>query len=83
MGVFVASSPLQEIQIGELFALSGPQRLFFWGGIAIGVGVFFSRPVMTTIGKGIVPMGLSAAGLSLFLRRLFCSFFHHPHYSNL
>jgi len=57
MGVFVDSSPLQEIQIGELFALSGPQRLYLWGGIAIGAGVFFSRPVMTTIGKDIVPIG--------------------------
>ena len=57
MGVFVDSSPLRDIQIGELFALSGPQRLFLWGGIAIGAGVFFSRPVMTTIGKGIVPIG--------------------------
>ena len=57
MGVFVDSSPLQEIQIGQLFSLSGPQRLFLWGGIAIGAGVFFSRAVMTTIGKGIVPIG--------------------------
>ena len=57
MGVFVSSSPLKEIQIGELFALSGPQRLFLWGSIAIGSGVFFSRPVMNTIGKGIVPIG--------------------------
>jgi len=57
MGVFVDSSPLQEIQIGELFALSGPQRLFLWSGITIGAGVFFSRPVMTTISKGIVPIG--------------------------
>ena len=57
MGVFVSSSPLRDIQIGELFSLSGPQRLFLWGGIAIAVGVFFSRPVMTTIGKGIVPIG--------------------------
>ena len=57
MGVFVDSSPLQEIQIGDLFALSGPQRLFLWGSIAIGAGVFFSRAVMMTIGKGIVPIG--------------------------
>ena len=57
MGVFVDSSPLQDIQIGELFTLSGPQRLFLWGGIAIGAGVFFSRAVMVTIGKGIVPIG--------------------------
>lgn len=57
MGVFVASSPLQDIQVGELFSLSAPQRLFLWGGCAIGAGVFFSRPVMTTIGKGIVPIG--------------------------
>ena len=57
MGVFVASSPLQEIQIGDLFALSGPQRLFLWGGVAIAVGVFFSLPVMVTVGKGIVPIG--------------------------
>lgn len=57
MGVFVDSSPLQDIQIGDLFALSGPQRLFLWGGLAIAVGVFFSLPVMATIGKGIVPIG--------------------------
>jgi PiT family inorganic phosphate transporter len=57
MGVFVASSPLQEIQIDDLFALSGPQRLFLWGGVAIAVGVFFSLPVMVTVGKGIVPIG--------------------------
>jgi PiT family inorganic phosphate transporter len=57
MGVFVASSPLQEIQIGDLFTLSGPQRLFLWGGVAIAVGVFFSLPVMVTVGKGIVPIG--------------------------
>ena len=31
MGVFVDSSPLRDIQIGELFALSSPQRLFLWG----------------------------------------------------
>lgn len=57
MGVFIASSPLQDIQVGDLFSLSAPQRLFLWGGIAIGVGVFYSRPVMTTVGKGIVPIG--------------------------
>lgn len=57
MGVFIASSPLQDIQVGELFSLSGPQRLFLWGGVAIAVGVFASRPVMLTVGKGIVPIG--------------------------
>jgi PiT family inorganic phosphate transporter len=57
VGVFVASSPLQEIQLGDLFALSGPQRLFLWGGVAIAAGVFFSLPVMVTVGKGIVPIG--------------------------
>jgi PiT family inorganic phosphate transporter len=57
VGVFVASSPLQEIQLGNLFALSGPQRLFLWGGVAIAAGVFFSLPVMVTVGKGIVPIG--------------------------
>ncbi len=57
MGVFVASSPLQDIQVGDLFSLSAPQRLFLWGGIAIAVGAFFSLPVMATVGKGIVPIG--------------------------
>jgi PiT family inorganic phosphate transporter len=57
MGVFVPASPLQDMHVGELFSLTAPQRLFLWGGIAIAVGVFFSLPVMATVGKGIVPIG--------------------------
>jgi PiT family inorganic phosphate transporter len=42
MVVFLDSSPLQDFQIGELFALSGPQRLFF-GAVSLSVPGYFFR----------------------------------------
>lgn len=56
MGVFVSSSPFTDVQIGSL-TLTGVQQLFFLGAIAIGVGVTtFSKPVMMTVGRGILPL---------------------------
>ncbi len=37
--------------------LTGQQRLFLLGALAIGVGAFFSRRVMMTVGKHIVTVG--------------------------
>ncbi|GAG40460.1 unnamed protein product, partial [marine sediment metagenome] len=56
MGVFLSSSPFTGFQIGGL-VITGTQQLFFLGAIAIGVGVItFSKPVMMTVGKGILPL---------------------------
>jgi PiT family inorganic phosphate transporter len=59
MGVFVSASPLSPTAFGPL-VLSGAQRLFALGGLAIGVGAIFSRPVMMTVGRSL--MELNPAG---------------------
>jgi PiT family inorganic phosphate transporter len=56
VGVFVPASNLQSVSIGAL-TLTGQERLFLLGGLAVAVGVFFSRRVMTTIGRNIVTVG--------------------------
>jgi PiT family inorganic phosphate transporter len=56
MGVFLSSSPFTDFSIGSL-TITGVQQLFFLGAIAIGVGVItFSKPVMMTVGRGILPL---------------------------
>jgi PiT family inorganic phosphate transporter len=59
VGVFVPASNLGTTAFGPL-VLSGPQRLFAMGGLAIAVGTFFSRPVMMTVGRSL--MTLNPAG---------------------
>jgi inorganic phosphate transporter, PiT family len=59
MGVFVSASPLGPTAFGPL-VLSGAQRLFALGGLAIGVGAISSRPVMMTVGRSL--MDLNPAG---------------------
>ncbi len=56
MGVFVSSSPFDDLNVAGLFVLSGTQQLFLVGALAIGVGVFYSRPVMMTVGNSILPV---------------------------
>ena len=56
MGVFVPSSPLQEITILGI-VLNKAQVLFLLGGIAISLGIFtYSQKVIKTIGNGIMRM---------------------------
>ncbi len=57
VGVFVPASPLGDISLAGAFTLTGQQRLFLMGALAIAVGTFFSRPVMMTVGKNIVTVG--------------------------
>lgn len=57
VGVFVPASPFEDISIGGVFTLTGPQHLFLLGGLAIAVGAFASRRVMMTVGKYIVTVG--------------------------
>ncbi len=57
VGVFVPASPLGDISLAGAFTLTGQQRLFLVGALAIAVGTFFSRPVMMTVGRNIVTVG--------------------------
>lgn len=56
VGVFVPASPLGDLSLG-VFSFTGQQRLFLMGAVAIGIGTFFSRKVMMTVGKNIVTVG--------------------------
>ncbi len=56
MGVFVSSSPFQDVDINGWFTLSSIQQLFLVGGLAIAVGVFYSKKVMMTVGDSIMPV---------------------------
>jgi PiT family inorganic phosphate transporter len=56
VGVFVPASNLESISIGPL-TLTGQERLFLLGGLAVGAGVFFSQRVMMTVGRSIVTVG--------------------------
>lgn len=55
MGVFVSSSPFESSQVAD-FTVTGIQKLFLLGGLAIAVGVFYSKPVMMTVGDSIMPV---------------------------
>lgn len=59
VGVFVPSVPFGDLDVGP-FALTAEQRLFALGGLAIGIGAAFSRPVMLTVGRDL--MKLNPAG---------------------
>lgn len=75
MGVFINTSPFQDITIGGLFTLTSIQQLFLLGGIAVAVGVFtYSRRVMETVGSGIFKLSpvtalviVLATSITLFL----------------
>ncbi len=57
MGVFISSSPFTDFHLGDVFTVTSVQQLFFLGALAIGVGVFtYSKRVMMTVGRGILPL---------------------------
>ncbi len=52
MGVFASANPFKDINIAQIWNLSGTQQLFLLGGIAISVGIYtYSRRVMLTVGS--------------------------------
>ncbi len=52
MGMFVSASPFNDSDVLGLFSISGLQQLFFFGGLAIAVGIFtYGYNVMVTVGK--------------------------------
>ena len=75
MGVFINSSPFEDITLAGLLHFSSIQQLFLVGGIAIAVGIFtYSKKVMMTVGSGIFKLSpvtafvvVLASSITLFL----------------
>ena len=62
MGVFIPSSPFQDLVVPGVARFSSTQQLFLIGGFAIAMGVAtYSERVMMTVGGGILPMSPVAA----------------------
>jgi len=62
MGVFVDSAPFADFEVAGLFQLTSIQQLFLVGALAISLGVFtYSKRVMMTVGKGLLPLTPLAA----------------------
>ncbi len=61
MGVFVPSSPFEDLKIAGILDISAVEQLFLLGAIAIAIGVFtYSKQVMMTVGGSL--MTLSPVG---------------------
>ena len=62
MGVFVPSSPFEDLKIAGIFDLSAVEQLFLLGAIAIAVGVFtYSKRVMMTVGGSLMTLSPTGA----------------------
>ncbi|MDJ0647668.1 MAG: inorganic phosphate transporter [Xenococcaceae cyanobacterium MO_188.B19] len=62
MGVFVPSSPFENIQIAGIFDISAVEQLFLLGAIAIAVGVYtYSKRVMMTVGGSLMTLSPTGA----------------------
>ena len=60
MGVFVPVAPFSELNVANLFILTGTQQLFLLGGLAIAIGAYtYSRRVMETVGGTAQPHGVA------------------------
>ncbi len=54
MGMFISAPLFVDLNIGNLFTLSGVQQLFLLGGLAIAVGIFtYGDNVMLTVGANL------------------------------
>ena len=70
MGVFVDSSPLHALSVGEI-TFSKTQILFFIGGISIAVGIFtYSQNTIKTIGNNLMHMTPIVALIVVFAQSL-------------
>ncbi len=62
MGVFVPSSPFENIKIAGIFDISAVEQLFLLGAIAIAVGVYtYSKRVMMTVGGSLMTLSPTGA----------------------
>ena len=71
MGVFVPSSPFQNIELPYGMSLNSTQVLFLIGGIAISSGIItYSKNVMNTVGNGLMNMSPFVAWIAVFSQAL-------------
>ena len=62
MGVFVPSSPFENVQIAGIFDISAVEQLFLLGAIAIAIGVYtYSKRVMMTVGGSLMTLSPTGA----------------------
>ncbi len=79
MGVFVPSSPFTDLSVGGL-TFTSVQQLFLLGALAIAVGVFtYSRRVMLTVGKNLMPLNPVAAWVVVVAHSLVLFVFSSTH----
>jgi len=71
VGVFVPAAPFPPIRIGSLLTISGTQQLFFFGALAIGVGIYtYSYRVMQTVGNDLFKLTPITAFIVVFSESL-------------
>ena len=62
MGVFVPSSPFENLKIGGFLDISAIEQLFLLGAIAIAIGVYtYSKRVMMTVGGSLMTLSPTGA----------------------
>lgn len=66
VGVFIPSSPFTDFSLGDVFTLTSVEQLFLVGALAIAIGVItYSRRVMMTIGRDMIPLSPVAAWVAV------------------
>jgi phosphate/sulfate permease len=82
MGVFTHAVHFNSIDLGW-FVISSKQQLFLIGGIAIGIGIItYSRHVMETVGKTLMPLTPEAALIVVLSQALVLFIFSSTTLSN-
>ena len=62
MGVFVTVAPFSDLNVANLFVMTGTEQLFLLGGLAIAIGAYtYSRRVMETVGGNILKLSPETA----------------------
>ena len=71
VGVFIPASPFTDFEVMGLGTFSSAQQLFLFGAVAIAVGVMtYSKRVMLTVGKGLLPLSPVAAWVAVMAHSL-------------
>jgi len=76
VGVFTSSSPFHDINVYNIFTISGNQILFLIGGIAIAIGIFtYSQKVIKTVGKSLFKLSPVTAFIVVLSQSIVLYFF--------
>ncbi len=71
MGVFVTANPFKDLNLFNIYRITGTQILFLFGGLAIALGIYtYSYKVMKTVGKDLFKLSPSAALVVVFAESL-------------